>query len=514
MSIAHAVRRSLPLAAALVSLGISATASADAHEAVSGTAGKIAFTSNRTGGQDEIVVANAGGSGRVDLNAQGRSPTFSPDGRRIAFSSVRDGNSEIYVMNADGSDQTRLTFNTLYDSRPQWTADGRQLVFTRITADGNWEIFRMNADGSDQLDLTNNPAVEWGQSTLGDRVVFTREESGVGHVFVMNIDGRGVRRITNTSSYDSYPDQSPRGDLVLFARDTADGSGDDLWVVRENGRDERQLTHQSSTGYISEATWSPDGSRIMYSQCAPGGANPCALHVMNADGSNDHDISTPAIPYVDSFDGNGIDPAWWITAQGTGPSMTQTNGQLEITVPPATTNDPVLGYTDFGVLLNNCRLQGDFDVQTDYRLLEWPPAAGVNVDFNAVGFDTNGNYTGSAGMFVFDPGSGTGISSNFQGGANAFIPFAALSGTVRLTRVGDALTASYLNGGVWTTLLTGSFTAPLASADMDVFSNAPPFSHPEVKVAYDNFRVNSGTFSCPTWWSDNFAGWAPVRADR
>jgi hypothetical protein len=70
MSIAHAVRRSLPLAAALVSLGISATASADAHQAVSGTAGKIAFTSNRTGGQDEIDVANADGSGRVDLNAQ------------------------------------------------------------------------------------------------------------------------------------------------------------------------------------------------------------------------------------------------------------------------------------------------------------------------------------------------------------------------------------------------------------------------------------------------------------
>ena len=94
----------------------------------------------------------------------------------------------------------------------------------------------------------DDPAFEWGQSTLDDRIVFTREEGGVGHIFVMNIDGRGVRRITNTASYDSYPNQSPRGDLVLFSRDTADGSGDDLWVTREDGRGERQLTHQSSTG--------------------------------------------------------------------------------------------------------------------------------------------------------------------------------------------------------------------------------------------------------------------------
>ena len=264
---------------------------------------KIAFSSNRTG-QDEIVVANADGSDRVDLNAQGRLPEFSPDGRKIAFSSTRDGNSEIYVMNADGSNQTRLTFNTLYDSRPQWSADGRKLVFTRLTADGNWEIFRMRADGSDQVDLTNNPAVEWGQSTLGDRIVFTREEAGVGHIFVMNIDGRGLRRITNTSSYDSYPNLSPGGDLVLFVRDAPGGTGDDIWVTRDEGRGERQLTHQSAAGYVVEPAWSPDGSQIMYSQCGgPLGASPCVLHVMNADGSNDHDISTPKAPWEDTFTG-------------------------------------------------------------------------------------------------------------------------------------------------------------------------------------------------------------------
>jgi dipeptidyl aminopeptidase/acylaminoacyl peptidase len=476
---------------------------------------KIAFTSNRTG-QDEIVVANADGSDRVDLGAAGRFPEFSPDGRRIAFASDRAGAQEIYVMNADGSGQTRLTTTTVYDSRPQWTPDGRRLVFTRILPDGNWEIFRMNTDGSDVVDLTNNPAVEWGQSTRGGQILFTREDNGVGHIYEMNLEGRGVRRITNTPSYDSYPDQSPRGDLILFARDTPDGTGDDLWVTHSDGRGEQQLTHQSSTGYILDATWSPDGSQILYSQCGPGGANPCVMHVMNADGSGSEDVSTPAIPFGDSFDGNAIDTAtWWLGNTGTGATVAETNGQLEITVPPAATPDPGAGYLDTGVILNNCRLVGNFDVQADYRLLEWPPASLVNVDFNAVGFDANGNYTGNApGMFVFDPGSGTGISSNFPGEPNAFAPYPALSGKVRLTRSGDGLTTSYWNGTTWTALATGPFTAPQASVSMDVFSNAAPFTHPEVKIAFDNFSVNSGTFSCPSWWSDDYGDWAPLRAER
>jgi TolB protein len=472
-----------------------------------GHVGKIAFASNRMG-QTEIVVANADGSGRVDLGAQGASPEFSPDGRRIAFSSIRDGNSEIYVMNADGSDQTRLTFNTLYDSRPQWTANGRMIVFTRLTADGNWEIFRMNADGSDQIDLTNNSAVEWGQSTRGNTIVFNREEDGVGHVFSMNINGEAVRRVTDTSAYDSFPNLSPRGDLVVFQRDIPGGSGDDLWVVGLNGKGERQLTHQSATGYILQPTWSPDGSQIMYSQCGPYGASPCILHVMNADGSGDHDISTPRTPYLDTFDGPTIDPFWGVPfATGTGPTIGIVNGELEVDVPSNTVNDPSTGYITAGVAAQ-CHLVGDFDIQVDYRLRQWPPASGVNVDFDT--FDiVNGMYGDVHGMFVFDPGFGTGISTHFPGPVNTFVNAPDLSGTLRFVKVGGTLTAYRLVAGAWSPLQSTSDPANEVDPNLNVFSNAPPGSHPDVKVAYDNFRVNSGTFSCPAWWSDLWADWAP-----
>jgi len=76
---------------------------------------------------------------------------------RIAFASNRDGNSEIYVMNVDGSDLTRLTNNPTNDGYPAWSPDGERIAFIS-DRDGNREIYLMNADGSGQTNLTNNPA--------------------------------------------------------------------------------------------------------------------------------------------------------------------------------------------------------------------------------------------------------------------------------------------------------------------------------------------------------------------
>jgi Tol biopolymer transport system component len=508
------MRRALIVTAAVVAATATACgATADSRPSHPDTGGKIAFTSNRTGGQDEIVVANADGTGRIDLNAQGRSPEFSPDGRRIAFSSTRDGNSEIYVMNADGSNQTRLTFNTLYDSRPQWAADGRKLVFMRITADGNWEIFRLNADGSDQVDLTNSPAFEWGQSTQGDRTVFTREEGGVGHIFEMNLEGKGVRRITNTSSYDSYPNQSPRGDLVLFSRDTADGSGDDLWVTREAGSGERQLTHQSLTGYISEATWSPDGSQILYSQCAPGGANPCALHLMNADGSDDQDISTPAAPFAETFDNGVTDGGLWYTIADSGGSVGVVDGRVQEFI--SHDADPTLhnfNQVDEQVGFQ-CRLVGDFDYQVDYALLNWPAHNGFFAMLNAIfgggavarvstpwdpPYDESYNAWTDSPTFTFD-----GINTTDT------------SGQMRLVRQAGVMYAYERSGPAvgWTLIHTGPASGSTI-ASMELIAPLNSFAHQDGLVAFDNFRLNSGPVSCPTWWSDNFADWTPLRGDR
>jgi Tol biopolymer transport system component len=78
---------------------------------------------------------------------------------RIAFSSNRDGNTQIYVMDADGSNQTRLTSNSDIDWAPAWSPDGSKIAFTSTPGrDGKWEIYVMDADGSNQTRLTGHPA--------------------------------------------------------------------------------------------------------------------------------------------------------------------------------------------------------------------------------------------------------------------------------------------------------------------------------------------------------------------
>jgi TolB protein len=97
---------------------------------------------------------------RITSNISGdsaRDPAWSSDGAKIAFTTTRDGNPEIYVMNADGSVQIRLTNNEAFDYAPAWSPDGRRISFTSHR-DGNGEIYVMNTDGSDQTRLTNTLA--------------------------------------------------------------------------------------------------------------------------------------------------------------------------------------------------------------------------------------------------------------------------------------------------------------------------------------------------------------------
>ena len=197
--------------------------------------GRIAFHSDRDGNY-EIYVMNADGSGVTRLtnnSIDDLNPAWSPDGRRIAFHSDRDGNFEIYVMNADGSGVTRLTNNSAYDGDPAWSPDGARIAFEsfRSPRDGNWEVYVMNADGSGVTRLTNNYSASDNNPTWspdGTRIAFhSNSDFGFGglnyEIYVMNADGSGVTRLTNNSAWDSEP--SP-------GRPTARASPSDLNASR------------------------------------------------------------------------------------------------------------------------------------------------------------------------------------------------------------------------------------------------------------------------------------------
>lgn len=166
-----------------------------------------------TAGVSEIYVIDVDGSNPSRLT---NAPTFvdamprwSSDGKRIAFWSNRDGNPEIYLMNADGSNVTRLTNNPANDDRPIWSPDGMRIAFVS-NRDSNFEIYMMNADGSNQTRLTNHTARDvypvW--SPDGTRIMFVSNRDGAFEIYMMNTDGSNVVRITQSGN-NILPDWQP-----------------------------------------------------------------------------------------------------------------------------------------------------------------------------------------------------------------------------------------------------------------------------------------------------------------
>jgi len=128
---------------------------------------------------------------------------------KIAFSSDRDGNYEIYVMNPDGSGQTRLTTNNSKEEHPNWSPDGTKIAFSS-NSDGNWEIYVMNSNGSGQTNLTKNYAADEQPSFSpdGTKITFTSNRDGNNEIYVMNSDSSGQMRLTNNNTNDERPSWS------------------------------------------------------------------------------------------------------------------------------------------------------------------------------------------------------------------------------------------------------------------------------------------------------------------
>jgi len=229
--------------------------------------------------QPQIFVIGLNGAGETNItrNTSGNdSPSWSPDGTRIAFSSNRDGNWEIYVMEADGSGITRLTINrSADDAAPAWSPDGSRIAF-HTNRDDNYEIYVMNPDGSGQTNLTKESGSEdaspsWAPDS--SRLVFASE----GDLYTMRADGSQQARLTSGKVEDQFPAWSPDGTKIALAASV--GSKTFIEVVKADGTGRTRLTHG---GLEVEPRWSKDGSRIAYADFKTGLGH---IVVMNADGT-------------------------------------------------------------------------------------------------------------------------------------------------------------------------------------------------------------------------------------
>jgi Tol biopolymer transport system component len=212
---------------------------------------KIAFVRN-DGGNRDIWVMNPDGSGQLRLtgsSASDRYPSWSPDGKAIAFRSNRSPSTsfDIWKMAADGSGAVRVTadagmWGSSLETTPRWSPDGRALAFVS-DRDGNHEIYVTAADGSNPRQMTNNPASDqfptW--SPDGTQITFGTNRDGNEEIYSMRAgDGSGATNLTANPATDRYPAWSPDGTKIAFRSSRAHGF--DIFLMNPDGSEPTQLT--------------------------------------------------------------------------------------------------------------------------------------------------------------------------------------------------------------------------------------------------------------------------------
>lgn len=244
----------------------------------------IAF-SELPGGSDfkpdrwAIYVMAADGSGRRRLVENAMWVSWSGDGKKLAFGSPRDGNPDIYAINADGSQITRLTNHADKDQHPAWSPKADRIAFSS-DREGNADIYVMAADGSAVTRLTRDPAKDFNPiwSPDGNQLVFFREKGDHrDQIHVVTADGSKEWAVTADEANNVFPSFLSDGRFAFTAQKKDERSA--IVCVTADGKGERQVLPVEAFF----ARWSPDGRQVAF---VAGHWPKSAIYVMDAKGGD------------------------------------------------------------------------------------------------------------------------------------------------------------------------------------------------------------------------------------
>ena len=180
-------------------------------------------------------------------------PAFSPDGRHLAMTLSKDGNPEIYVMDLQAGRFRRITRNAAIDTEPSWSPDGRSLAFTSDRG-GKPQIYRVVVEGGrpERLTFEGSYNARPVYSPDGAKLALVHRDDGRYRIGLLDLEN-GALQVLTDSELDESPSFAPNGRMILYA--TSDGAGSVLAAVSQDGRMHQQLAVQ--TGGVREPAWSP-----------------------------------------------------------------------------------------------------------------------------------------------------------------------------------------------------------------------------------------------------------------
>ena len=294
-------RRILSCAMAVMAFGAVVQTAASAGPAAA--TGKLAYVAAVPGEKGDIYVAEADGSGAVDITntptVDETQPVFSPDGTRLVFRIPGNG---LWLINVDGSGLTQLTSGKA-DQHPDWSPGGTAIVFSRCCDSDQFdsELFIVNADGSNPHRILDNTTVRddfpsW--SPDGQWIVFTADPVGV---FLIHPDGTGVRSLMSESNGRIDFDWSPGGQTTVLAEYTTPSRTDaDIYGMKAFGTTTTQIT--SGPDVDRQPAWTPDTTKIAFTRTGTEGMS--AIYLMNPNGTGIAPLTSTTDELSES------DPTW------------------------------------------------------------------------------------------------------------------------------------------------------------------------------------------------------------